>query len=309
VRRLSLSENEAVRARTTAGMIASRIDPKTSIAFGFGQSGASVAGQLVGRSEPAFLVARNSGDLLGFDRNDQRAATLRRSFGRIGLTASAESGEGLLYQGTPGARDHYFRSPYSLMSLTADRRFGGLRLSGGLSRLAESRTVLGAHFGPMFGSEGSSSWFADLRADWALGSGWSLSAAARQGWTSAAGGGLLSGTPVIRSKAFSFDVAKAGVFDGGDQLAFRIAQPLRVSSGGFRLRLPTSYDYETGAVGYADETLNLAPSGREIDMETSYARMLFGGRMDANLFWRRDPGNFAAAPDDLGAAVRWRVGF
>jgi hypothetical protein len=309
VRRLSLSENEAVRARTTAGMIASRIDPKTSIAFGFGQSGASVAGQLAGRSEPAFLVARNSGDLLGFDRNDQRAAMLRRSVGKVGLTVSAESGEGLLYQGTPGVRDPYFRSPYSLMSLTADRRFGGLRLSGGLSRLTEGRTVLGAHFGPMFGGEGSSSWFADLRADWAFGSGWSVSAAARQGWTSAAGGGLLSGTPVIRSNAFSFDMAKAGVFDGGDQLAFRIAQPLRVSSGGLRLHLPTSYNYQTGAVGYSDELLNIAPTGREIDMEASYARLLFGGRMDANLFWRRDPGNFAAAPDDLGAALRWRVGF
>lgn len=309
VRRLSLSENEAVRARTTAGMIASRIDPRTAIAFGFGQSGTSVAGQLAGRSEPAFLVARNSGDLLGFDRNDQRAMTLRRSFGRLDLTASAESGEGLLYQGNPGARDPYFRSPYSLMSLTADRRFGALRLSGGLTRLTEDRTVLGARFGPMFGGSGSASWFADLRADWALGSGWSLAATARQGWTSAASGGLLSGTPKIRSDAFSFDVAKAGVFGGGDQLAFRIAQPLRVSSGGFRLHLPTSYNYETGAVGYSDELLNLAPTGREIDMEASYARLFFGGRMDANLFWRRDPGNFAAAPDDLGAALRWRVGF
>jgi hypothetical protein len=309
VRRLSLTENEAVRARTTAGMIASRIDPKTSVAFGFGQSGASVAGQLTGRSEIAFLVARNSGDLLGFDRNDQRAATLRRSFGRLGLTASAESGEGLLYQGTPGARDPYFRSPYSLMSLTTDRRFGGLRLSGGLTRLTESRTVLGAHFGPLFGGSRSSSWFADLRADWALGSGWTLSAAARQGWTGAASGGLLSAAPTIRSNAFSFDMAKSGVLEGGDQLAFRVAQPLRVSSGGFRLHLPTSYDYQTGVVAYSDQLLNLAPTGREIDVEASYTRIMVGGRMDANLFWRRDPGNFAAAPDDLGAALRWRVGF
>ena len=60
---------------------------------------------------------------------------------------------------------------------------------------------------------------------------------------------------------------------------------------------------------YADQRLNLAPTGREIDLEASYARMLLGGRIDANLFWRRDPGNFAAAPDDKGAALRWRVGF
>ena len=309
LKQLSLREGDAVRARATAGMVASRIDPKTSMAFGFGQSGASVAGQLTGAGEPAFLVARGSGDLLGFDRTNQRAASMRRQFGRIGLTASAESGEGLLWQGTPGARDPYARSPYNLMSVSADRRFGGLRLNGGLTRLTEDRSLLGAHFGPLFGAGGSATWFADLRADWRLGAGWSLAAAARQGWTSMAAGGLLSGSSTIRSNAFSLDIAKAGLLDRGDQFGFRIAQPLRVASGGLSLRLPASYDYKTGAVSYADQSLNLSPTGREIDMEASYSRLLFGGRMDTNLFWRRDPGNFAAAPDDLGAALRWRVEF
>jgi hypothetical protein len=309
IRRLSLSQNEAIRARATAGMIASRIDPKTSVAFGFGQSGASVAGQLTGRSEPAFLVARGPGDALGFDRSNQRAATVRRSFGGFGVTASAESGEGLLYRGTPGARDPWFRSPYALMSLAADRRFGALRMSGGIARLTEDRTLLGAHFGPLFGGGASSTWFADVRADWRFGPGWSLTAAGRQGWTNASAGALTSGTATIRSNAFSFDVAKIGVFGRDDRFGFRLAQPLRVASGGFGLRLPVSYDYESGAVGYADQRLNLAPTGRELDMEASYARMLLGGRMDANLFWRRDPGNFAAAPDDRGAAMRWRVDF
>lgn len=309
MRRLSLTENDAVRVRATAGMIASRIDPKTSIAFGFGQSGASVAGQLAGRAEPAFLVARGPADALGFDRARQHAATMRRAFGRISVTASAESGEGLLYQGAPGVRDPWLRSPYSLMSLGADRAFGALRLSGGVTRLAEDRTLLGAHFGTLFGAGGSTSWFADLRADWRFGAGWALTAAARQGWTRMAGGGLLAGGPAVRSNAFSLDLARAGALARGDQLALRIAQPLRVESGGLSLRLPASWDWRTGAVAYADQRLNLAPTGREIDVEASYARMLLGGRMDANLFWRRDPGNFAAAPDDLGAALRWRVGF
>lgn len=309
VRRLSLTASDAVRARATAGMIASRIDPTTSVALGFGQSGASVAGQLAGRSEPAFLVARAPRDLLGFDRHGQSAASIRHRFGTLGVTATAESGEGLLYQGLAGGRDPYFRAPYALMSVAADHRFGGLRLTGGLTRLTEEQTLLGAHFGPLFGGGGSATWFADLRADWTLGRGWTLGAAARQGWTRMAAGGLLSGTPMIRSDAFSFDVAKVGVFGRGDEFAFRIAQPLRVASGGLSLRLPASYDYETGAVGYADQRLNLAPTGREIQMEASYARMFLGGRIDANMFWRRDPGNFAAASDDLGAALRWRIGF
>jgi hypothetical protein len=301
MRRLSLSQNQATQARAMAGVIASRIDPLTSVAFGFGQSGASLSGQLNGRVEPAFLVARGPGDLTGFDRTEQRAASVRRAFGSVGITAAAESGDGLLYQGTPGVRDPWLRSPYALMSLSADRRFGGMRIAGGVTRLTEDRTLLGAHFGPLFGGGGSATWFADVRADWTLGS-WSLAASARQGWTGMAG-------DTIRSNAFSFDVVKAGVLDGGDQFALRAAQPLRVASGGLSLNLPVSYDYETGAVAYADQRLNLAPTGREIDVEASYARMMFGGRMDTNIFWRRDPGNFAAAPDDMGAAFRWRVGF
>jgi hypothetical protein len=288
-------------------MIASRIDPKTSIAFGFGQSGQSVSGQLSGRPEPAFLIARSPIDSLGFDRRGQNAATVRRVLGKLGLTATAESGKSLLFQGAPGVRDPYLRSSYSLLSVSADRRFGGVRVTGGMTGLTEGRTLLGAHLGPLFGSGASSSWFADVRADWRFGTGWSLAASARQGWTRLNSGGQLSGNAAIRSNAFSVDAAKNGVLGAGDQFALRIAQPLRVSSGGLSLRLPASYDYQSGAVTYADQLLNLAPSGREIDMEASYARLLLGGRLDANLFWRRDPGNFAEAPDDLGAALRWRV--
>jgi len=307
-RRLFLSQGEAIQARATAGMVASRIDPKTSVALGFGQSAASVSGQLLGRAAPAFLVARTPVEALGFDRRDQSAASLRHQFGRIGLTATAERGEGLLFRNQLGVRDPYLRSPYSLIGIAADRRFGGLRLEGGLTRMAEDRTVLGARFGPLFGNRGASTWFADARADWTFGRGWSLGASARQGWTRMRAGGLLGSDPLIRSNSFSFDVGKAGVF-GGDALAFRLSQPLRVASGGLGFRLPVSYDYTSGAVGMADQRLDLSPEGRELALEASYSRMMFGGRMDANVFLRSDPGHFEQAPDDLGAAVRWRTEF
>jgi hypothetical protein len=32
------------------------------------------------------------------------------------------------------------------------------------------------------------------------------------------------------------------------------------------------------------------------------------GSVSTNLFWRRDPGNIAAAPDDAGVAVRYTLG-
>jgi subtilisin family serine protease len=309
VRRLSLAPADAVRARATAGMIASRIDARTSIALGFGQSRDSLAGQLAGRAEPAFLVARGSTDGLGFDRRDQSSAAVRHMIGRIGVTAGVESGEGLLHTRSRIARDAYLRSPYSLLSIGADRRFGSLRFTGGLTRLQEERTLLGARFGGVFGANGGNSWFADMSADWSFGKGWRLGASARQGWSVPAGGGLLTERAAILSNAFSFDVGKAGLFSRGDLFGLRLSQPLRVSSGGLSVRLPVGYDYGTAQASFADQRFNLAPEGRELALEASYSRMFFGGRIDTNLFWRQDPGHFAAAPDDLGAALRWRTEF
>jgi hypothetical protein len=174
--------------------------------------------------------------------------------------------------------------------------------------MQEDRTVLGARFGSLFGGGGAATWFADAHADWAFGRGWSIGASGRQGWTRMQAGGLLGSDPLIRSNSFSFDVGKAGLF-GGDALAVRLSQPLRVTSGGLGFQLPVGYDYASGAVAWADQRLDLSPQGRELALEASYSRLLFGGRMDANLFLRRDPGHFEQAPDDLGAAVRWRLDF
>ena len=38
--------------------------------------------------------------------------------------------------------------------------------------------------------------------------------------------------------------------------------------------------------------------------------MLIGnGDLQTNLFWRRDPGNIAALPADMGGAIRYAIGF
>ena len=92
-------------------------------------------------------------------------------------------------------------------------------------------------------------------------------------------------------------------------LAMRVAQPMRVSSGGLNLRLPTSYDYETLTPGWTIERFGLAPRGREIDVETVYGQPLAGGWVTLNGYWRRQPYNIAAFPNDLGAAIRFSTGF
>ena len=57
--------------------------------------------------------------------------------------------------------------------------------------------------------------------------------------------------------------------------------------------------------------MSLSPSGRELDAELSYGSGLLGGKawVGGNLFYRRQPGHIAASPDDVGAALRFSLGF
>jgi hypothetical protein len=88
-------------------------------------------------------------------------------------------------------------------------------------------------------------------------------------------------------------------------------QPLRVRSGGYAMNLPVSYDYSDLSVGYALREFSLAPKGREIDFEAAYSIGVLGGAgsLGANTFLRRESGHIEAARDDLGAAIRFTLGF
>jgi hypothetical protein len=146
--------------------------------------------------------------------------------------------------------------------------------------------------------------FLDLEARRELGSGWSAGLTARRGWTDFSAGRFQTG-------AYAFDLAKAGMLGSNDQLGFRLSQPLRVEQGGFAAWLPTSYNYATGTATNSISRMSLTPSGRELDGELSYGSSLVNGNawLGGNLFYRRQPGHIAAAKDDVGAAIRFTLGF
>ena len=106
-------------------------------------------------------------------------------------------------------------------------------------------------------------------------------------------------------------MSRAGLFARGDRFALRAMQPLRVRAGGYSLNLPVTYDYATLTPGYALRTFSLAPTGRELDVEAVYALPVLrgAGSLSGNAFFRRQPGHIAAAPNDLGVAVRLSLGF
>lgn len=311
---LSLSRADAERSRAIAGSVVQKLGDKAAFAIGFSETGQGLTARLAGQSAPAFLVAREGAAGLGFDSDAASAVAVRQRFGRWGLTVATENGEALVRDGTravAGLRGGYTRSPYDRLSVTVDRRFGALGLWVGASRLDERDTLLGARFGTTLGAPRATSWFLDMTARIDAGDGWSLGGTLRQGWSVADLRFGVEGGGTVRTSAFSADVARSGVWAKGDSLAVRIAQPLRVSTGALGITLPVDWSYDDGGhvSQWAVERLNLAPTGREIDAELAYVRPAGPGVVRANLFYRRDPGNFAFLPDDYGLAIRYGYSF
>jgi hypothetical protein len=104
-------------------------------------------------------------------------------------------------------------------------------------------------------------------------------------------------------------VTRDQLLSRADSLSLRIAQPLRISKGGLNLTLPTGYDYTTQTATFGISRINLAPEGRALDLEAAYSLPFVGGSLGTNFYWRKDPGNIAAAPNDIGGAVRVSFGF
>jgi len=306
--RSRLSEGQANTARAIAGAVTQRLGARTSFGFAFSQGTGSLTAQMTGQAQPAFLVAGQSG--LGFDSIARSAGALRQQVGGIGLTATIESGDVLARRDAMLAGlDGYRRSGYQRVTVTADHHWGGLDATLSLSNLDESDTLLGARFDGGLGAARARSWFIDADARWSIGAGWSLGGSWRRGRSDATLRGGFDGRGRLLTEAFAADVGKDHLF-GRDSIGLRVAQPLRVARGGLDYRLPTNWDYATLTVSdWTTQRLNLAPQGREIDVEARYRILLGTGDLQTNLFWRRDPGNYAVLPADVGGAVRYTIGF
>lgn len=308
VQRSLLSQDQADTARAIAGSVTQALGRNTQFGFAFSQGSNVLSAQMAGKREPAFLVAGQGG--LGFESMAHAAGSLRQQLGPVGISAGIENGDVIgrrdpLLAGLQG----YRRSGYDRATLGVDARWRGVTASVAASHLAERDTLLGARFDGSLGAPQAKSWFVDMDARAELGGGWTIGGSWRRGWTTARMQSGLSGSGQLATSAFAVDAGKDGVF-GTDSIGLRFAQPLRVSRGGIDYRLPTNWDYATLTVSdWTMQRMNLAPTGRELDVEARYRVLLGLGDVQANLFWRRDPGNVASLPDDRGGAIRYAIGF
>jgi hypothetical protein len=297
--RLGIGPEDGRRSKLVAGSAIARLDRKTAVAFGFAEGAKSMERRLTGAQAGAFLIAKDVAGDPGFAAKRNGSVAVRHQFGSTGVTFSGESGD--VWQET---KTSAFGSPYRYTSVALDRSFGSNWLSTGVSRLDEKQTLLGGRMTGALGAGGSSTTFLDLEARRSFGSGWSGGLNARRGWTDFAAG-------KFQTAAYGLDVTKAGLLNDSDRLGLRLSQPLRVEHGGFAMLLPTSYDYSTGTATDSLSRFSLTPSGREIDAELSYGSTLLDGNgwVGGNLFYRRDPGHIADSKDDVGAAIRFTLGF
>lgn len=309
--RTLLRPEDAGRARALAASITARLGSNARFAIGFSQGAAALSANLVGRRDPAFLIATDPARAQGFASNAATSFALRQRLGAWGLTVSAENGAVLTEQlGDPRLQSGTQRTGYDRIALGLDRRFGALSAGLAASYLSEHDTVLGARFSEVLGASRARSWFVDADARLDFGHGWTLGGSIRQGWTLADIRAGLQGAGVINTTAFAADIGKYGLLGKQDSIGLRVSQPLRVARGGIDLRLPSFYDYATSSVSAFDtQRLNLTPTGRELDVEARYALPAFGGALQVNMFWRRDPGNIASIADDYGVALRYGAAF
>lgn len=306
---MGVDARAADQVRARYGLVASKLDARTRMGFAVGYGAETLLHSIGGaRPDGAFITGASPLVETGFTRRDARSAAVTRQLG--GWSLGIAAGQAKAAAPRRAAFEPTREGRVDTVAVEAGRRVGPLDLKLGLSQMRESDSVLGSWSGPALGFEGAVTRFASAQAWLPLGSGFALGAGARHGWTDARlGHGLVTRADGIRSFGFQFDLAKAGVFGAADRLDFRIAQPLRVSGGRAQLTVPVGYDYATLATAYDTRFTSLAPSGREIDVEAAYSLPLLGGEFGAHLFWRNEPGHVAARSDDVGAALRFSVGF
>lgn len=308
---LLLAGEQQHQSRILAGRISAAIAKDTRFSLGIRQAAAGQVAALQGMHSGAFLTATEARLEGSFERVADSSFAVRRQIGGFGVTGSAEFGDASLFErvGAEFNRNGPRRYPYSVVGLSLDRQGGPAKLALGASWMREDETILGARFADFIGRNGARSLFVDGNGEMQLGRNWSLGASWRQGWTYANGSSSLTRASLLKSNAFSFDITRANAFASGDRLAFRIAQPLRVASGGLSLNVPVAYDYATLTPTFGVRRFSLAPTGREISSELAWIVPLDGGYFSSNLFWRQEPGHFESAPDDVGVALRLQFDF
>ena len=172
-----------------------------------------------------------------------------------------------------------------------------------LGSLSERETFLGSHTEGAFEITGGvPTYFGGVSGEIALSDTWRLvgSAFAGLSYPQAAKDSLFADVSPILTQSFTAGVVGDGVLRDGDRLGFLVNQPLRVTSGSAELALATGRDTERNVL--TDRfTADLAPDGREIDVEAFYSLSIADHtRLTTSAMLRSEPGHIeGASPEGI----------
>ena len=206
--------------------------------------------------------------------------------------------------------DHRSRNQGFVLNLTS---FGSSSWFGfQLGLVNEASGLVGSSgVGALKLGENMQTWFAGGTTGWTLGS-WQAVASAYVGVTqpdAEVSGSLFVDMSSLISSTMSFGVRRAGIFSRGDRFSLFITQPLRVESGDAQLRFAVART-RYGDVILSETQADLAPTGREIEIEASYFYPLSrAARLTLAAGVIRDRGHEAGAPFETRWMVRWQLKF
>ena len=221
---------------------------------------------------------------LGFARNGAS----------IGYAAGGESGAFRIaaFHGTAqyGARRE--ADAGEAVGFLTEYRFGrlGVAVQGGV--LSEAEAVVGGRPSGAFGEVAADSVIAGLSAHRSLGAGWTLLAGAHAGVSRAGmqGHGMVRDASALWTGSFALGLVGESADRAGGQLGFRLSQPLRIEAGRAQLRWVSGRTPD-GRVEVEEAALDLAPSGRQLDVELIWSRAWAGGRAHLAGVVTRDAGH------------------
>lgn len=296
-------------AQFGTGSITSMITPRTRLGLAYGQGSETLLSRLgAANGKGSFLSAGTTSAASGAERNPHMAMAASQQISPLlSLQVAAESGHVAATRISAAPvrlQDRY--DQFSIGLSAADRTF---RASARASYMNEYASLLGARLTSIFATAPARTLFLDIEAGLALLPHWQLSGGYRRGWTHANATSALGGQARLASSAWSLDLAGSSLFQGGDRLSLRLSQPLRVTSGGLHLNLPTSYNYDSATASWSPSLVSLVPKGRQVDGEASYAMPVGNGWLMLNGYWRRQDGNIAAARDIVGGALRFKLAY
>ena len=178
-----------------------------------------------------------------------------------------------------------------------------------VGQLAENESLLGSRNGDGLRIDGSPrTRFAAADGAWKLGENW----AGYANYTVAvslahnnATSSLIRGNSAVQSNGWTMGLMRADTLQAGDRMSLQIAQPLRVQSGALGFVVPQGED-EAGNVRFAEQTVSLAPAGRELRAELHYAAALSPqSHLSGFLLLRAQPGHDRDLPNDTAMGLRW----